>query len=205
MLFATFQILTFFILHSGCFWEFNILLIGVGSKGLQVVLLKFLVCLFAMFWFRFILMSSMHSEKWFMYKFIFDFDHASIYDQILLILNHSPVLSKWIEIWNCGFCWLFSSSFHIYIYIYLFSSISGPHLNKLHSRPSRFVLYFGIKNWKSWEKWHSFLYYKDVLRALIKDVSESLDDANAVMRGLSVPSWVLDRCFLRYVWLHQKV
>ena len=34
------------------------------------------------------------------------------------VLNHSPILSQWIEIWNCGFSWLFSSSFCVSFFCY---------------------------------------------------------------------------------------
>ena len=36
------------------------------------------------------------------------------------VLNHSPILSQWIEIWNCGFSWLFSSSFCVSFFFVIF-------------------------------------------------------------------------------------
>ena len=55
---------------------FNVLLIGVDGKGPQVVLLRLVACLFALFWFWFLYMLLMPAE---ICDFMPKFDQCSIY------------------------------------------------------------------------------------------------------------------------------
>ena len=110
-------------------------------------------------------------------------------------LPYSKLMDWSIKLWLLLVC--FSSTFCFPLFLVHIPTSSTPGLQNL-----LFVL--KLKTEDCVKGNFLFLHEKNVLGTLIEDVSESSDDTDAITRRLSIPIWVPDQCFLKYVWLHWK-